>query len=130
MKFQLPKAAGENPELRATAPDGAGMSVPVPIADTAAADVRAARFEIKPGETRMDLSYQVPYTPGEPYQGKIASKDDNTYLIVPDGIGMTGDNLTDLGTEPRTQAHIFGLQGTTYKIQLTGTGRRSARSGD
>ncbi len=120
LKFQLPKAAGDNPEFRATAPDGAGMSVPVPIAETSAPDVRAARFEIKPGETRMDLNYQVPYTPGEPYQGKIASKDDNTYLIAPNGITMTGANLTDLGTEPRTQAHIFGLQGTSYKIQLTG----------
>jgi hypothetical protein len=120
VKFHLPKAAGENPELRATAPDGAGMSVPVPVAPTAAADVKAARFEIKPGETRMDLSYQVPYTAGEPYQGKIASKDDNTYLIAPSGITLTGENLTDLGAEPRTQAHIFGLQGTAYKIELSG----------
>jgi hypothetical protein len=29
--------------------------------------------------------------------------------------------LSDLGTEPRTQAHVFGLPGTTYKIALTGT---------
>jgi hypothetical protein len=33
---------------------------------------------------------------------------------------MTGDNLSDLGTEPRTQAHIYGLKGAAYKIQLTG----------
>ena len=62
-----------------------------------------------------------PTQDGEPYAGKIVTKDDNTYLIAPNGVTMTGDNLSDLGTEPRTQAHIYGLQGASYKIQLTGT---------
>src|ERR1039458_363609 len=36
------------------------------------------------------------------------------------GVTLAGDKLNDLGPEPRTQAHIYGLEGTAYKIQLTG----------
>jgi hypothetical protein len=123
VRFYLP-AAAESAVLHATSPDG-GVPVPAPVAKVSA-DVRAARFEIKPGETRLDLTYQTPYTSGEPYQGKIASKDDNTYLIAPNGVTLAGENLTDLGPEPRTQAHIYGLQGNAYKITLTGTAAPSA----
>ena len=41
--------------------------------DFAAPDVYAAKFEIKPGETRFDLNYTVPYTEGAPYAGKIVT---------------------------------------------------------
>jgi len=50
----------------------------------------------------------------------VATRDDNTYLIAPQGVDLTGDGLSDLGTEPRTQAHLFGLAGDTYRISLTG----------
>jgi hypothetical protein len=62
----------------------------------------------------------VAYTPGQPYEGKVVTQDENTYLIVPQGITLAGDGLTDLGTEPRTRAHLFGLPGTFYKVTLTG----------
>jgi hypothetical protein len=62
----------------------------------------------------------MPYTESADLAGKVVSKDENTYLIVPNGITLKGDGLNDLGAEPRTQAHIFGLAGATYKVQLTG----------
>jgi hypothetical protein len=34
-----------------------------------------AKFEIKPGETRFDLSYAVPYTEGAAYAGKVSTLD-------------------------------------------------------
>jgi hypothetical protein len=87
---------------------------------TAKPDIFAVDFPVKPGETRFDISYTTTYQAGEPYAGKIPSKDENTYLIAPNGITLTGEKLNDLGAEPRTQAHIYGLQGDTYKITLTG----------
>jgi hypothetical protein len=84
-------------------------------------NVYGVDFAVKPGETRFDISYTVPYTEGTPYEGKILTKDDNTYLIAPNGITLKATGLTDLGTEPRTQAHIYGLSASTYKIELTGT---------
>ena len=111
--------APQKPTVQGTAPGGAPIGAAV--IKTAQPDIWAVDFAIKPGDTRFDVSYAMPYKEGETISGKIASKDDNTYLIVPSGIEMKAEGLNDLGTEPRTQAHIWGLSGTTYKIALTGT---------
>jgi hypothetical protein len=124
LKLFLPKAATK-PEINATAPGG--MNVSAPLNKTAKPDVWAVDFAIKPGDTRIDLTYSVPYTEGSDLAGKVVSEDENTYLIAPNGVTLKGDGLNDLGTEPRTQAHIFGLPAglpsgppATYKVQLTG----------
>ena len=62
----------------------------------------------------------MPYTEGADLAGKVVSKDENTYLIVPNGVTLKGEGLNDLGTEPRSQAHIFGLTASAYKVQLSG----------
>jgi hypothetical protein len=118
LHFYLPVAAKGKAEVNATAPEG--MPIGAPLVKSPAPDVFGVDFPIKPGETRIDLNYTVPYTEGAPYQGKIVSKDENTYLVAPNGVTIAGDKLNDLGPEPRTQAHIYGLDGTAYKIELTG----------
>ncbi|MGB7758183.1 MAG: hypothetical protein WBL61_00055 [Bryobacteraceae bacterium] len=118
LRFYLPAAAQGKVEATAAAPDG--LAVPIPTSKTAASQVYAAKFEIKPGETRFDLSYAVPYTAGAGYLGKIVSTDENTYLVAPQGVTLEGAGLQDLGEEPRTHAHIFGLAANAYKIKLTG----------
>ena len=117
LKFYLPAGAGK-PKVDATAPGG--MAIGAPVNKTAKADVMAVDFAIKPGETRIDVAYTVPYSEGADLAGKVVTKDENTYLIVPNGVTLKGDGLNDLGAEPRTQAHIFGLTGAAYKVQLTG----------
>jgi hypothetical protein len=117
LHFFLPNAHS-NLQIRATAPGS--VDVPATATESPTPDTYKVDFPIRPGETRFDLTYTVPYTMGSQYEGKIVTKDDNTYLIVPDGVTLTAENLTDLGQEPRTKAHIFGLPGTAYNIQLTG----------
>ncbi len=118
LHFFLPEGTGGRVQVHATAPGG--MPLGTPVKKTAKADVFAADFPVKPGETRFDLTYALPYTEGAAFKGKVVTKDDNTYLIVPNGVTLKGDNLNDLGTEPRTQAHIFGLNANAYSVQLTG----------
>jgi hypothetical protein len=118
LRFYLPASAQGNVDVKGSAPDG--MPVPVPTQKTAQPDIYTAKFEIKPGETRFDLTYSVPYTEGAPYSGKIPTNDENTYLIVPNGVTLDGQNLKDLGQEPRTQARIFGLQTNSYNVKLSG----------
>ncbi|HEV2447605.1 MAG TPA: carboxypeptidase-like regulatory domain-containing protein [Candidatus Sulfopaludibacter sp.] len=117
IRFFMPEGAA-NLDAKGTAPDG--MPVPIPTDKTGKANIYAAKFECKPGETRFDLTYTVPYKTGAAYEGKIASDDENSYLIAPNGVTLQGDGLKDLGTEPRTQAHIYGLADKSYKITLTG----------
>jgi hypothetical protein len=117
LHFYLP-ASHTKFQIHATAPGS--VDVPTTAAKSAKPDIYKVDFAIKPGETRFDIAYNVPYTIGAQYEGKIVTKDDNTYLIVPDGVTLAAENVTDLGQEPRTKAHIYGLAGATYNIQLSG----------
>jgi len=118
LHFYLPPGAGGKVQVNATAPGG--LPIPAATIKTGKPDTYSVDFPVKPGDTRFDLTYTVPYTSGEPYKGKVLTKDDNTYLIAPHGITLAGDHLSDLGTEPRTQAHIWGLADTAYQVTLTG----------
>ena len=117
LKFFLPAGASK-PKVDATAPGG--MPLGAPVLKTSKPDVMAVDFAVKPGDTRIDVAYTLPYTEGANLSGKVISKDENTYLIVPNGVTMTGEGLNDLGAEPRTQAHIFGLSASAYQVKLTG----------
>jgi len=118
LRFFLPAGAQGKVQVGATPPGGQPLRQT--SQKTEQADVYKINFAMRPGETRVDLTYTVPYQEGAPYAGKIVSKDENTYLIVPTGVTLKGDNLGDLGTEPRTQAHLYGLKGAEYNVQLTG----------
>jgi hypothetical protein len=117
LQFYLPASANGKVQVNATAPGG--VPVGAAVKKTSKPDVYAVGFPVKPGETRFDLTYTVPYTEGAAFAGKIVTKDDNTYLIAPNGVTLQGENLNDLGQEPRTQAHIYGLTGSAYEIVLT-----------
>jgi hypothetical protein len=108
-------------QMNATAPGGMPLPQTPERISRNNPDVYKVNFPVRPGDTRFDLSYYAPYSEGQAYKGKIVSDDENTYLIVPEGITMKGDNLRDMGVEPRTKAHIFGVQGDSYEVQLAGT---------
>jgi hypothetical protein len=123
LKFAVPQGASQ-PRVQATAPGG--MPLGAPVSRNPRTETYFVDFAVKPGDTRFDVTYTMPYTEGTEYSGRVLTKDENTYLIAPDGVTMRGENLNDLGSEPRTKAHIYGLTGTSYKIQLTGSVAASA----
>ncbi len=118
VQFFLPAGAGGKADVKATAPGG--MPIGAAIVKTSKPEIYAVDFPIKPGDSRIDITYTTAYKIGDPFAGKVPSKDENTYLIAPNGITLAGDGLNDLGSEPRTKAHIFGLSANTYAITLTG----------
>lgn len=125
LRFFLPAGAKGKVQINATAPGG--MPLQEAAIKTDKPDIYKVNFPVRPGETRFDLNYTTPYTAGTRYAGKVASNDENTYLIVPKGVTLAGDNLNDMGAEPRTQAHIYGLKQPSYQISLTGTAEPSAQ---
>src|SRR3954447_23057681 len=76
LHFFLPPGANGKAQVQATAPGG--MPIGAPIVKTSKPDIFAVDFPIKPGETRFDITYTTTYTLGEPYAGKVVSKDENT----------------------------------------------------
>jgi hypothetical protein len=115
----LPPTISGQAQISATPPGGQPLQQ---VAQkTGKPDIFKINFPMRPGETRVDVTYNTPYKQGEAYAGKVPSRDDNTYLIVPEGVTMKADDLSDMGQEPRTKAHIYGLKGTEYKVELTGT---------
>jgi hypothetical protein len=128
LKFFLPAGAGGKAQVQATAPGG--MPIGAGVLKTGKPDIFGVDFPVKPGETRIDVTYSTTYTAGQAFAGKVPSKDENTYLIAPNGVTLAGKGLNDLGTEPRTQAHIYGLAGASYEIALTGTEAAPPGSGD
>jgi hypothetical protein len=118
VRFYLPGAANGKADISITPPGGLPLSGST--VKTSKADVYAVQFPIRPGDSRIDVSYAVPYADGSVYEGMIPTQDENTYVIAPRGVTLKGENLNDLGAEPQTQAQIYGLTGTAYKIQLSG----------
>jgi hypothetical protein len=128
LRFYLPAAAAGKASVNATAPGG--LPISASLVKTSKPDVMGVDFPVKPGETRFDISYSVPYTDGAPYEGKIVTTDENTYLIAPSGVTLQGEGLNDLGAEPQTQARIYGLTAPSYKISITGVPARAAESAE
>jgi len=126
LHFFVPEAAKGNVQVNATPPGGQPLKQPAE--KVGRSDVYKINFAMRPGETRVDVDYKLPYTEGAPVSGKIVSGDENTYLIVPNGITLEGENLNDLGQESRTKAHIFGVKGTSYEVKLGGVAAQSADS--
>jgi hypothetical protein len=43
-------------------------------------------------------------------------------LVVPNGVTLKGDNLEMIGQEPTTQAAIYNVKGTEFRVQVVGSG--------
>jgi hypothetical protein len=119
LKFFLPPAAKGTVMVNATAPNG--LPVRRAAENTGRGDVWKLDFAIKPGETRIDLAYTVPYTGGV-YKGRMVMKDEATRVVVPNGVTIKGDGLVAMASEPRTQAQIFDLKSPEYSFEISGTG--------
>ena len=103
-------------------------AVPAPTDKTSQARMSiAVDFAIKPGETRFDLTYTVPYTEGAAVRGQDRQQGREHLPDRAQRRDAEGRRLKDLGTEPRTQAHIYGLhRRQRTRSQLTGSGGSAA----
>jgi hypothetical protein len=78
------------------------------------------RYPVKPGETRIDISYQLP--PTASFKSRILHSGGPVRIIAPSGVALASENLTDLGKEPRTQASVYELKGREMAFNISGTG--------
>lgn len=124
LRLFLPEASKGQARVTATAPGG--MPVQRPAEKTAQPNVYKVDFPIKPGETRFDISYSVPFSPPGIFAGKILDKGAPVRLVVPAGVTLNGQGLKPLGQEPQTKASIYEVAGSEYKVEIQGSGALNA----
>lgn len=119
MQFYLPPEAQGQVTVNVLAPQG--MPIRRAPEKTGTPNVFKVDFPIKPGESRIDLSYALPFTsPGE-FAGKVLYKGGPTRVIVPPGVSLAGAGLQNMGQGPMN-ANIYSTESPEFKLQVTGTG--------
>ncbi len=130
LQFALPPLAQGKVEVNALAPGG----LPVRKAPDPGSKPNTFKldFPIKPGESRVDLQWSMPFRSPGIFENQLLTKGGNTRVIAPVGVTFKSDTLKNLGQEPRTQATIWGVEGPVLKFTVEGTGTlndTSAQSG-
>ena len=71
----------------------------------------------------MDLTWSFPFNSPGVFEGKTLYKGDGpTRIVAPKGVTIKGDGISSLGTEPQSQATIYGVKGASYKVARAGRG--------
>jgi hypothetical protein len=117
-QFYLPAGAAENARAVITAPGG--MPVPRPATLTSKAGIYKVDYPLKPGETRIEVTYTVPSA--QKFSGKIVPSEAPTRLVTPSTVTVTGDGIETLGQEPQTQAHLYNVSALDYNLLIDGIG--------
>lgn len=118
IQFYLPPATNGAAQVVITAPGG--MPITRPAVKTATASIYKVDYPVKPGETRMDVTYTLPAS--NKFAGKVVASETATHLVTPPAVSLTGDGIELAGREPTTQANIYNLTGLDYNLLIEGTG--------
>jgi hypothetical protein len=120
LQFALPAAAQGKVEVNVTAPGGLPIRrAPDPLGKP---NEFKLDFPIKPGETRVDLSWGMPFRSPGVFEDRILSKASLIQMVAPPGVEFKGPDVTLLGQEPTTKSNIFGVKGPDVQIRVEGTG--------
>jgi len=119
-RFYLPPEA--KGKVSVTVNPAGGMPIQRPAEKTKEPNVYKVDYPIPPGETRFDLTYTIPTTNPLVFSSKLIQPEDSSNFVVPPGVTVKSDDLKLVGTEPKTQASIYRIENTSFKIEVDGTG--------
>ncbi len=119
-QFFAPVASGA--PIRVTVQGPKGMPVQRPAEKGRDANTWVVKAPIKPGETRIDISYTLPAASAERLNGKILHDGGPVRIVVPKGVTLDGPAIRNAGTHPQTQATIYEVTGREYALAIQGTG--------
>lgn len=125
IQFYLPRAARESARVTVDAPGG--MPIQRAPEETGKDGVYKVDYPAKPGETRYDVNYNLPAA--QTFSGK-GFGDAPIRLITGAPVTLSGDGITALGQEPTTQAHVYEASGSSFDVNITGTGPIQTASAD
>jgi hypothetical protein len=126
IRFTLPSAAAGKAQINATSP-GSPMPLTRPAQAVGAADQYKIDFALKPGESKIDMGYEIPFQSGGQFQSRVLHDGGSVRLVTPKGVQLIGADVILAGQEPTTQANIYDLNGRTFDLKIEGQGElRSA----
>ena len=120
VQFYLPPEAKGQVRVTINAPGG--MPIQRPALETRQKNIFKVDYPIRPGETRIDYAYSVPASKPMVFAGKVLHKEGKARMVTPSGVTLTGDDIKSMGQEPTTQANIYDVNASTYKVQIAGAG--------
>lgn len=115
-RFYVPDSALRPPTVSAAAPNTA--PVEQPAVKTRERNVYKVDVPIQPGETRLDISYAVPFSIPGVFSGKVLEEEGRVWLVAPMGVTLKGDGLQPPRQDPTTRASIYEVKGREYKVEL------------
>ncbi len=131
-RFYLDPEAKASLQLRVSGPGN--MPVKKEAEPAGPANTYKVDFALRPGESRFDLQYSLPFTPPGKFKGRILhpirDEDGQTRMVTPSGVKLAGDGVEDLGAEPKTKAEVYALKKADYEIEVTGQGSLRALEAD
>jgi hypothetical protein len=126
LQFALPAEAQGKVEVNVTAPGGLPIRrAPDPLGKP---NEFKLDFPIKPGETRVDLSWGIPFRSPGVFTDHLLSKAGLIQMVAPPGVEIKGPDVTLLGQEPTTKSNIYSAKGPDLQVQVEGTGLFNAPS--
>ena len=119
-RFYVPEGMAGKLKATGTAPQG--QPIERAAIATKTANVYAIDFPIKPGQTRIDVTYEMPFTDGAQFVSRVLPGDAAPRLVVPQGVKLEGTGLGELGIEPQSQATIYNFIGSNIDVKVIGVG--------
>jgi len=120
-RLYLPPDRSGEPRVSITGPQG--VPVERPLLPTGQENVYELDYPLRPGETRVDLTYVVKLGPNRTFQGKLLHGVETPLrLVAPAGVTLSGEGLTRLGQEPQTQATVYEIRARQFAVTITGSG--------
>jgi hypothetical protein len=125
LRFYLPPAA--NGQVRVSVQGPQGMPLPRAAEKTEEEGVFKVNYPVKPGETQFEISYALPAGTPFTFRGRVVNVKGMPVgpfrLIAPSGVTLSGKDIQNIGTEPKTQAGIYNvIVPNAFSMDITGTG--------
>jgi len=118
LQFYVPPETKGQVSVSVLAPQG--MPIRRPADKTATPDVYKVDFPIKPGQSRVEVSYTLPFTsPGE-FSSKVFTKGIPTRVVAAPGVTLSGEGLQNLGKGPMDSV-IYSTDAPAFRVQVAGT---------
>lgn len=132
-RFYLPPAA--NGQVRVEAQGPQGMPLPRAAEKTNVTDVFKVDFPVKPGETKFDVTYVLPAGSPFTFHGRVVGvkgmPTSPLRVIAPPGVTFSGNDVQQIGTEPKTQATIYNITAADlFSFNINGIGSLHQQDAD